>query len=80
MISHRPGAGRKGSPAVAKNRIVALGMLTQSNLESFGKDLKKVYPIDETPCFAEILRVIDEADREHWREDDRKEALRRLHT
>ena len=53
-------------------------MLTQGNLESFGKDLKKVYPIDETPCFTELLRMIDEAERKHWREDDRKEALERL--
>jgi hypothetical protein len=59
-------------------RIVALGLLTQTNLNMLGTSLKKVYPIDETPCFPDLLRAIDEADREHWREEDRLEALRCL--
>jgi hypothetical protein len=68
----------KGYPSVSSDRIVAVGLLTQANLDSFGADLRKVYPIDETPCFKELLEAIDEADREHWREQDRLEALARL--
>jgi hypothetical protein len=59
-------------------RIVAFGLLTQTNLDMLGTSLKKVYPIDETPCFPDLLRAIDEADREHWQEQDRLEALKRL--
>jgi hypothetical protein len=59
-------------------RIVAVGLLTQTHVDMLGTSLKKVYPIDETPCFPDLLRAIDEADREHWREEDRLEALLRL--
>ena len=59
-------------------RIVAVALLTQSNLDAYGSALKMVFPINETPCFNELLAAIDEADREHWRADDRQEALRRL--
>ena len=57
---------------------MTLAMLAKSNLESFGKDPKRVYPIDETPCFTDLLRAIDQAGREHRREEDRQEALRRM--
>lgn len=59
-------------------RIVAVALLTQGNLDAYGSALKKVFPIHDTPCFPELLRLIDEADRQHWRAEDRKEALRRL--
>jgi hypothetical protein len=63
---------------MADERIVAVGLLTATNLEMLRGCLKKVYKIDETPCFPDLLRAIDEADREHWREQDRLEALKRL--
>ncbi len=63
---------------MAADRIVAVGLLTQRQLDRYGPALKKVFPIHETPCFTELLRLIDEADREHWREEDRRDALRRL--
>ena len=59
-------------------RIVAVGLLTQTHVNMLGTSLKKVYRIDQAPCFADLLRAIDEADREHWREEDRLAALRRL--
>jgi hypothetical protein len=59
-------------------RIVAVALLTETNLQMLGNNLEKVYPIDETPCFPDLLWAIDEADREHWREQDRLEALRHL--
>ena len=60
------------------DRIVAVALLTQSNLETYGACLKKVFPIHETPCFNDLLAAIDEADRNGWRAEDRKEALRKL--
>lgn len=59
-------------------RIVAVALLTQEQLDMLGDSLKKVYRIDETPCFPELLEAVDRADREHWREEDRKEVLMRL--
>ena len=63
---------------MSNERIVAVALLTQSNLEMYGAALKKVFPIHETPCFTELLAAIDEADRKHWRAEDRQEALRQL--
>lgn len=56
-------------------RIVAVGLLTQTHVDMLGSSLKKVYKIDETPCFSELLRAIDDADREHWREQDRMDGV-----
>jgi hypothetical protein len=63
---------------VNEPRIVAVSLLTQSELDRYGSGLKKVFPIQETPCFTELLRLIDEADREHWLEQDRLAALAKL--
>jgi hypothetical protein len=60
------------------DRIVAVGLLTQRELGRYGSGLKKVFPVQETPCFMELLQLIDQADREHWCEEDRLDALRRL--
>ena len=49
------------------DRIVAVALLTQSNLETYGACLKKVFPIHETPCFSDLLAAIDEADRKYRR-------------
>ena len=55
---------------MTRDPIVAVGLLTQRQLERIGPDLKHVWPIDETPCFSELLLAIDDADRERWRERD----------
>jgi hypothetical protein len=60
------------------SRIVAVCLLTQGELDRYGSALKRVFPVQDTPCFGELLRLIDEADRRHWREQDREEALMRL--
>jgi hypothetical protein len=61
--------------AVKRDPVVAIGLLTQTNLTMFGSTLKKVFPINETPCFTELLRAIDEADREWWRDRDHSERI-----
>lgn len=63
---------------MVEDRIVAVALLTQSQLDRYGSALKNVFPVHETPCFTELPRLIDEADREHWREEDRLEALRKV--
>lgn len=61
---------------MARERIVAVGLLTQRNLDRLGRSLDRVWPIDETPCFSALLQAIDEADREIWRERDAKASTK----
>jgi hypothetical protein len=63
---------------VAENRIVAVGLLTQQELDRYGSGLKQVFPVSDGACFEELVRLIDEADREHWPEEERLQALQRL--
>lgn len=57
-------AGLILEPGLADERIVAVGLLTQRDLDVLGKSFTRVWPVDETPCFSELLQAIDEADRE----------------
>jgi hypothetical protein len=44
-------------------RIVAVGLLTQQDLNLLGPTFERVWPVEEAPSFGELLRAIDEADR-----------------
>jgi hypothetical protein len=55
---------------VAEERIVAVGLPTNGDVERLGENFHRLWPIDETPCFSDLLRSIDEADRELWRSRD----------
>ena len=44
-------------------RIVAVGLLTQRDLNLLGPTFERVWPVEEAPSFNELLRAIDEADR-----------------
>ena len=46
------------------DRIVALGLLTLSEVKLLGPQFKRLWPVDETPCFEGLLDAIDEADRQ----------------
>jgi hypothetical protein len=59
---------------LSKERIVALGLLTQGDLDVLGPSFTRLWPIDETPCFDELIRAIDEADREFRRARDAGQA------
>ena len=55
-----------------EDRIVAVGLLTQSDLDVLGPSFERAYPIDESPCFVQLLRAIDEVDQcRHSSSDDR---------
>ena len=45
-------------------RIVAVGLLTQRDLDLLGPTFERAWPVEEAPPFNELLRAIDEADRE----------------
>ena len=49
---------------MAEERIVAIGLLTQREVELLGHGFARIWPLDETPCFDELLEAIDEAERQ----------------
>jgi hypothetical protein len=53
-------------------RIVAVALLTERDLSLLGPTFDRAWPVEETPSFNELLRAIDEADR------DLRERNRRL--
>lgn len=55
---------------MTSDRIIAVGLLSQSDLDRLGSQFTRVWPVDETPCFNLLLQAIDEADRALWRGRD----------
>ena len=49
---------------MAHDRIIAVGLLTESNLLRLGNTLTRLWPVQNAPEFDELLEAIDEADRE----------------
>lgn len=45
------------------DKVIAIGLLTQRDIDALGSDFRRVYPVDDMPCFGDLLRSIDEADR-----------------
>lgn len=56
-------------------KIVAIALLTAHDLERLGTGFARSYPVDNTPCFGELLAEIDAADRELWRARDREHRI-----
>ena len=44
-------------------QIVAIGLLTQHELELLGQGFDRAFPINEELVFEDLLRAIDEAER-----------------
>ncbi len=63
MISERPGSGGFG-----RDRVVAVGLLTQADLDVLGQGFRRAYPIADEDDFTSLLAAIDEADRRHRRQ------------
>jgi hypothetical protein len=53
---------------VNDNHIVAVGLLTQRDVQTLGPTFERLWPVEEAPAFPQLLRAIDDADRELWRE------------
>ena len=49
--------------AVKEEEIIAIGLLTQSDVDRLGPAFRRIYPVDETRLFDDLLRAID--DRTH---------------
>jgi hypothetical protein len=57
---------------LAKERIVAVGLLTQPEVELLGHGFSRLWPVDNTPCFQDLLQAIDDADTELSRQHEQK--------
>ena len=55
---------------MTRDRIVAVGLLTQRDVDVLGANLRHIWPVDEAPCFSGLLQAIDEAERDLWRRRD----------
>lgn len=44
-------------------RIVAIGLFTERDLDVLGTGFRRVFRVDDTPCFDELLSAIDAAEK-----------------
>ncbi len=65
---------RESEHILPRERIVAVGLLTQREVELLGHGFSRLWPVDESPCFSDLLQRIDEADRELRRDANRGEG------
>ena len=49
---------------MAQERIVAVALLTRSDLNVLGPAFSRAWPVEDAPSFNELLRAIDDADAE----------------
>jgi hypothetical protein len=55
---------------MASERIVAVGLLTRSDVQLLGPAFDRLWSVKDTPCFSGLLHAIDEPDRALCRERD----------
>ena len=48
---------------MANERIVAIGLLTQRDVDLLGPTFERLWPVEDAPDFSELVQAIDEADR-----------------
>ena len=64
-------AGREAECLLSTSRrIVAVGLLTQEDVNLLGPTFDRLWPVEDTPCFSQLLEAIDKADRQLRRERD----------
>ena len=49
---------------MAHARIVAVGLLTESDLDRLGHTFTRAWPVQNIPCFEDLLEAIDGADQD----------------
>jgi hypothetical protein len=52
----------EGALATEQERVVAIGLLTQSHIDMLGTSLKQVFPIAEDNPFDKLLKALDDLD------------------
>ena len=59
---------------MSSQRIVAVALVTESELKLLGAAFDRAWPVEDTPCFSGLLQAIDEADRVVRRQINQAEA------
>jgi hypothetical protein len=59
---------------MSQRQIIAVGLLTEYELQLLGEGFSRVWPVDEAPRFQGPVQAIDEAERELWRKRDQASA------
>ena len=54
--------------SIERGPVIAVGLLTSSDVERLGATFTRLWPIDQSTDFTDLLRAIDEAD-ERFRRD-----------
>ena len=57
---------------MVNDRIVAVGLLTERDLNLLGATFDRLWPVEDAPNFDELLRAIDDADEELKHKANRK--------
>ena len=42
---------------------MAVGLLTERDVDLLGPTFRRLWPVEDVPCFGELLEAIDEAER-----------------
>lgn len=50
------------SPCPSPNRIVAVGLLTQRDVDVLGTGFRRLFPLESAGAFDELLRELDRLD------------------
>jgi hypothetical protein len=64
------------SSVMVTDRIVAVGLLTETDIELLGPGFNRLFPVDRTPHFTELLAAIDRADQQFREEVDQSPILK----
>ena len=51
------------APSSGRDRVVAVGLLTQRDIEVLGTGFRRLFPIEDTPSFDDLLRQLDQLPR-----------------
>lgn len=56
------GRSKQGCSALEHDKIVAIGLLTETHVRMLGSSLQKVIPITDDGMFDDLLEALDKAD------------------
>ena len=59
-------------PLQQQDRIVAVGLLTERDVKILGPAFDRIWPVEDAPSFTELLRAIDDADRDLGKDAPKK--------
>jgi hypothetical protein len=45
-----------------REQIISVGLLTQRDLDVLGQGFTRHFPVDQSPCFQDLIKAIDDAE------------------